>query len=65
MTETDKMLTIQEVMKILGISRVTLYTIIKEGKIPAYKIGHNYRILESELEKYINQNRIGGEQLLS
>jgi len=53
--------TTEEVLKILKISKVTLYKLIKEGKIKAKKVGRSYRFLKSELENFLcgetSQNR--------
>ena len=46
--------TTEEVLKILKISKVTLYKLIKEGKIKAKKVGRSYRFLKSELENFLS-----------
>lgn len=61
MTDTDKMLNVREVGKILGISKMTIYRLIKEGKFPAYKIGNSIKILESELDRYLKECQVRGE----
>jgi len=50
---TQKLLTTREVLEILRITKPTLLRIIKNGKLRASKVGHNYRILEDDLNKYI------------
>ena len=45
-TET---LTVQEVAIYLRVSRQTVYTLIREGKIPHFKIGNKVRIKRTDL----------------
>ena len=42
--KSDKYITIQEMAKILGISRIAVYKKVKKGTIKAMKIGRNYAI---------------------
>lgn len=51
--------------KLLGVSRPTVYTWLRDGVIPGYKIGAAWRILRDELrdtiERGVNrQARSGG-----
>ncbi len=50
---TQEVLTTTEVMEYLKITRPTLFRLLKEGTLKAQKVGHNYRFLKSELEKYL------------
>ena len=45
--------TSDEAAKYLRISKVTLYKLLKEGKIRSNKTGKNYRILKSELDSFL------------
>lgn len=49
----QEVLTTTEAMKYLRITRPTLFRLIKQGKLKATKVGHNYRILKEDLEKFI------------
>lgn len=49
----ENMYTIKEVMEILKVSRITITTWIKKGKIKALKVDKIVRIPQSEIEKYI------------
>ena len=42
--KSNKYITIQEMAKILGISRIAVYKKVKKGTIKAMKIGRNYAI---------------------
>jgi len=49
MNETKKYLTVAELAKRLGVSRVTVFRKIKSGGIKAEKIGRNFFIPVSEI----------------
>lgn len=48
-----KLLTIQEVASVLKINQHTAYRYSKEGKIPAVRVGRNWRFSEEVLEKWL------------
>ena len=48
-------LTPKEVGKILGISDKFIYRLIKDGSLPAKKIGRIYRISKGQLIKYLEE----------
>lgn len=43
---TEKYITIPELAKLLGVSRITIYNRVKQGQIPAQKIGRTYVITD-------------------
>ncbi len=51
----NKLLTVNEVAKILRVSNMTVYRLVKSNQLTAIRVGKNYRIKESEVEKYINK----------
>ena len=54
----NKLLTIQEVIKIVGIKKTTLYNLIKEGKFPQQiKIGHLSRWRLSDIQDWIDNQQ--------
>jgi excisionase family DNA binding protein len=55
-TET---LTVQEVASYLRVSRQTVYTLIREGKIPHFKIGNKVRIKRTDLDAMTNTQPTG------
>lgn len=52
----NKLLTVNEVAKILRVSNMTVYRLVKSKQLPAIRVGKNYRIKESEVEKYLNRD---------
>jgi len=48
-----KMLTLAEVASILKISKRTLHRMIQHRQIPAFKVGGQWRLLESRIQKWV------------
>ena len=53
----DNLLTVSECMEITKLSRQTILMKIKNNKIKSKIIGNRYRVLESELQTYINNTK--------
>lgn len=53
----DRLLTIDQVAKRFQVNKMTIYRYIKASKIIAYKIGKEYRIKESDLEKFLEESK--------
>ena len=49
-----KVYTVQEVADIMSVTRITVYSWIKAGKLKAKKIGKYYRITEENLRAFID-----------
>jgi excisionase family DNA binding protein len=54
----DKYLTVDEVSKMLQISKVTLRAWTCQKKIPYYKVGRSVRFNPMKLEEWLNQREI-------
>jgi excisionase family DNA binding protein len=52
---SNKLLTVNEVASILRVSNMTVYRLVKGGQIPAIRVGKNYRIKESDVNKYLTK----------
>jgi excisionase family DNA binding protein len=50
----DTPLTVDEVAKILRVSRQTIYTLCKESKIPHFKVGSKLRFKEADIQAMTN-----------
>jgi excisionase family DNA binding protein len=57
LTKEQSFLTPQEVSDLLRVSIHTVRRWIKEGKLPAYKVGRVWRISKTDLDKWLNQQR--------
>ncbi len=51
--EKDSVLTTDEVINILRISKPTILKYIRVGRLKAIKAGKGYRILQSELNRFL------------
>lgn len=49
----NKTHSITETARLLGIGRSTLYVLIKDGRLPARKLGKRTLILHEDLERFI------------
>ena len=47
--DSKKYLTIPELAKLIGVSRIAVYNRVKKGQIPAIKIGRTYVIMDQEI----------------
>jgi len=56
-SEPQSFLTPQEVSNLLRVSVYTVRRWIKEGDLPAYKVGRGWRISESDLSLWLGQQR--------
>lgn len=56
---TENSYTTEEIAKLLRISKLTVYDLIKKGELPAYRVGRQMRVDASDLEAY--KTRAKGE----
>lgn len=49
----SKVYTLDEVADLLHLTKRTLYNYVKEGKLPAVKIGKYWRVSEENLQKFL------------
>jgi putative molybdopterin biosynthesis protein len=57
METREQYYTLKEVRELLKISYITLYRWVQAGKIPAYKVGKQYRINKADYEEFIKSNK--------
>jgi putative molybdopterin biosynthesis protein len=55
--EHKTFLTPQEVSDLLRVSVYTVRRWIKEGDLPAYKVGRGWRISESDIDEWLRRNQ--------
>lgn len=53
--QENEYITIPELAKILGLSRIAVFKKVKQGQIKAIKIGRNYAILRQNLESILGK----------
>lgn len=54
---TPNVMTTTEAMSYLKVSRKTLLKLVHLGKIPARKVGKDYRYLKEEIDNYLRGER--------
>ena len=52
-------MTVKELSDYLRLDRMTIYKMLKEGSIPASRIGHQWRYFRDDIDKWIRSKRIG------
>lgn len=53
----EKVHTVKQAAKLLQVSIVSIRRYIKSNKLRASKLGKDYRILESDIEKFLKDTR--------
>jgi len=55
MPEKDKILKVEEMAKFFGVSHKTVWEWCQGGKLPAFKIGKEWNVRQSDLQRMISQ----------
>ena len=53
----DKLLAVPDVANFLNVTERTVYTLIRQRKIPCYKVGGVWRFKPSEIERWLTEQR--------
>jgi excisionase family DNA binding protein len=53
----EKIFTTDEVAEYLSIPKSYVWKLIREGKLPAVKLGKYYRVQESDLKNFLEKNK--------
>lgn len=53
----EKLLSIEEVAEILGLEYKTIYRLVRNGELPAAKVGRVYRVYKADLEAFLEQQK--------
>ncbi|MDO8602558.1 MAG: helix-turn-helix domain-containing protein [Candidatus Omnitrophota bacterium] len=56
MTKAKQVMTVKEIAEYLGVHPMTIYKYVKDGKIPAFKIGTSWRIRRDSIKKWMDEN---------
>jgi len=54
----DRLLTVQEVALAMRVSNMTVYRLIKTGDLQAIRVGRNFRIRESDVDRYFDARAV-------
>lgn len=58
--QPGQVMTVDQVAAYLQLNRLTVYRYVREGKIPASKIGKLYRILRADIDLFLEAQKVGG-----
>ena len=60
MGEQKPYLTVEEVARRFGVNATTVYRLVQRGKLPAFKIGNQWRFSETRLQEWVaDRERVG------
>ena len=48
-----RFLTVQEVAKLIRVSSMTVYRLIKAGDLPAVRVGRSFRVRDNDVDAYL------------
>lgn len=53
----DKWLTLEQIAEYLQMSTSSIYKMAQAGKIPAYKVGRQWRFKREEIDRWVERNK--------
>jgi excisionase family DNA binding protein len=56
-TAMNKWLTLEQIAEYLQMSTSSIYKMSQAGKIPAYKVGRQWRFNREEIDKWVEKNK--------
>ena len=56
MAKSKQVMTVKDVADYLDVHPMTIYKYVKKGKIPAFKIGANWRIRKDSIQRWMEEN---------
>jgi excisionase family DNA binding protein len=55
---TGGLVTVAEVAAAMRVSNMTVYRLIRSGELPALRVGKNYRLRESDVERFLTDRSV-------
>lgn len=59
----EPLLTVGEVAGLMRVSNMTVYRLIKAGQLAAIRVGKNYRIRRSDVDRYLDERAVRIEEV--
>ena len=59
----EPLLTVGEVAHVMRVSNMTVYRLIKAGQLAAIRVGKNYRIRRSDVDRYLDERAVRIEEI--
>ncbi len=63
--QAGQVMTVDQVAAYLQLNRLTVYRYVREGKIPAAKIGKVYRILRADVDRFLESMKVPAKTIPS
>lgn len=57
-----RLMSVKEASEVLAMSRFSVYELVRDGVLPAVRVGRRIRVVKSELDGWIERQRIATEQ---
>ena len=57
----SKILTVDELSEYLHVHRTTIYRLLKEGKLPGFRVGSDWRFNSEEIERWQRDQMNGAD----
>lgn len=54
----SRLLRVREVAEALSVSNMTVYRLIHDGEIRAFRVGHGWRVPEADLQAYLARGAV-------
>jgi excisionase family DNA binding protein len=58
----EPLLTVGEVANLMRVSNMTVYRLIKSGQLGAIRVGKNYRIRRTDVDRYLTERAVHVEE---
>jgi len=58
----SQLLRLDDVLAYLRVNARTVYRLIRTGDLPAVRIGHQWRVRRSDLDAWLNAQRVGADK---
>lgn len=55
MAKAKQVMTVKDIAEYLDMHPMTIYKFVKEGRIPAFKVGTSWRIKRESIQKWIKE----------
>jgi excisionase family DNA binding protein len=62
MSDSGALLTVAEVASALRVSTMTVYRLVNNGSLAAFRIGKNYRIKRADLDAYLQAGVVRADE---
>ena len=57
-SNTTELLTVDQVSKVLNVSKTSVYRLVSSRSLPFFKLGHNLRFRKDDVLEFMNKNYV-------